>query len=62
MKLKLKVFKKDKVIQDKIQQIHALTFFHKEQIDLVNDSIAQKDRKIEVLTKKCERLQKNYNE
>ena len=60
--LKEKLFRKDKVIQDKIQQIHALTFFHKEQIDLVNDSMAQKDQKIDLLTKKCEKLERNYKD
>jgi hypothetical protein len=37
--LKERLFLKDKVIQDKIQLVEALNFFHQKQIDVFNQQL-----------------------
>ena len=54
--LKERLFLKDKVIQDKIQLVEALNFFHQKQIDIFNQKLNQKNFKIEILTAKYNKL------
>lgn len=54
--LKEKLFLKDKVIQDKIQLVQALTFFHNKQIEMFKDKMTHKNFKLGVLTKKCDKM------
>lgn len=54
--LKERLFLKDKIIQDKIQLVQALNFFHQKQIDVFNQKLNQKTFKITTLQKKCDQM------
>lgn len=54
--LKKDLFLKDKLIQDKIQQVGALTFYHQKQLDIYNSKLQEKNERISRLKDKLQRV------
>ena len=54
--LKERLFLKDKIIQDKIQLVQALNFFHQKKIDVFNQNLNSKNYKMTALQKKCDQM------